>query len=47
MTTLIKNALAIVEHVNSEELFKTDNNSILIENNVIVKIGHDLQVTCR
>lgn len=43
MTTLIKNALAIVEHVNSEELFKTDNNSILIENNVIVKIGHDLQ----
>ncbi len=42
MKTLIKNALAVVEHISNEELFRTDHNSILIEDNRIVKIGTDL-----
>ncbi len=42
MKTLIKNALAVVEHVNTEERFQTQNNSILIEGNRIAKIGRDL-----
>jgi cytosine/adenosine deaminase-related metal-dependent hydrolase len=42
MRTLIKNALAVVEHIKTDELFQTKNNSILIEDGVIVKIGNDL-----
>lgn len=42
MKTLIKNALAIVERVNTKGLYKTDNNSMLIEDNIITKIGKDL-----
>ena len=42
MKTLIKNALAVVEHVSNEELFRMDHNSILIDDNRIAKIGTDL-----
>lgn len=45
MKTLIKNALAIVEYVGNGELFQTQNNSMLIEDNRIAKIGRDLQDT--
>lgn len=42
MKTLIKNALCIVEHVLSDELFQMNHNSMLIEDGRIAKIGTDL-----
>ncbi|MEA4972137.1 Hydroxydechloroatrazine ethylaminohydrolase [bioreactor metagenome] len=43
MKILIKNAIAVVEHVNTKELFSVKNNSILIDGNIISKIGFNLQ----
>lgn len=43
MRILIKNALAVVEHTDTPELFKTDSNSVLIEGNVISGIGKDIE----
>lgn len=43
MKTLIKNALAVVEHTDGPELFRTENNSILINGGVIAEISRDIR----
>lgn len=42
MKIRIEHALAIVEHADGPERFRTENNSMLIKDHVIAKIGQDL-----
>ena len=43
MKILIKNALAVVEPSDTKDLFQVKNNSILIDGNIITKIGYNLE----